>query len=142
MTSTIPEHEALACLKVLVALMKADGKIEPSERASLEGAIAGFELGAMVTVDSLLDAEIDVDAELAHITSPEARAQTYRSASFMVNADGRKVPSEIALLDRIAAATDVSSGDRASIDRVFVAQPKSKVAALVDSLGSLFRRRS
>jgi uncharacterized tellurite resistance protein B-like protein len=141
-TNTIPEHEAVACLKVLVALMKADGKIAPSERASLEGAIAGFELGGAISVDSLLDAEIDLDAELARITTPDARAQTYRSASFMVNADGRKVPAEVAMLERIAAATDVSSGDRASIDRVFTTQPKSKVGALVDSLGSLFRRRA
>ncbi len=137
----ISQDEALACLKVLVAVMKADGKIDPSERTSLAGAIAGFELGDAVTVDALLDADTDVDAELAKITSAAARAQTYRSASFMVNADGRKNPAELALLDRIAVATDVSTADRASIDRVFVAQPKSKVSAFVESLGGLFRKR-
>lgn len=137
----VPQHEALACLKVLVALMKVDGKVDPSERASLAGAIAGFEMGDMVTVESLLDAEIDVDAELAHITSPDGRAQTYRSASFMVNADGRKNPAELALLEKIAAATEVSGGDRASIDGLFASQPKSKVAAIAAAVSNLFRRK-
>jgi uncharacterized membrane protein YebE (DUF533 family) len=138
----VPEHEALACLKVLVAVMRADGKIEPSERASLAGAIAGFEMGDLVTVDSLLDAEIDVDAELAHIASAEGRAQTYRSASFMVSADGRKNAAELALLERIAAATETGSSDRASVDGLFAAQPKSRLGTFADAIGNLFRKKS
>lgn len=142
--ANIPEHEALACLKLLVAIMKVDGKVDAGERASLAGAIAGFELGELVSVDSLLDAEIDVDAELALVTSPEARGQLYRSASFMVNADNRKSPEELALLEKIATATDMSAADRASTDRLFSGQPpaKGKLAALVGSLGSLFRKRA
>lgn len=138
----VPEHEALACLKVLVAVMRADGQVDATERASLAGAIAGFDMGELVTVDSLLDAEIDVDHELSMITSDDGRAQTYRSASFMVNADGKKNPAEVTLLERIGAALSVSDGDRVSVDGLFAAQPKSRLAALTEAVGNLFRRKA
>lgn len=138
---SIAEQEAVACLRILVALMKADGKVDARERESLQGAVAGFQLGGQVDPDRLLDEDVDVGAELARIVSPDARAQTYRSASFMVHADGKRNPAEVDLLERIASALGTTADERSAVDRLFAAQPRSKSQAFVDALTGLFRSR-
>jgi hypothetical protein len=62
----IAEDEALACLKVLVALAKADGKVKADEKKSLAAAISRLELPLGITVDSLLAETVDVARELAN----------------------------------------------------------------------------
>src|SRR4051812_27428471 len=116
----IAEDEALASLKILVAMARADGVVHTDERRSLAAALESLELPRGVTVDALLGEDVDVEAELRQLTSPEAREQIFRSAYFMAFADGTCTKDEQLLLDRIAEATDPTAETRTSLDRVFV----------------------
>ncbi len=77
---SIAENEALASLKILVAIARADGTVHNDERRSLAAALESLELPGGTTVDRLLADPVDVAAELRKITSPEGRDQIYRSA--------------------------------------------------------------
>src|SRR5438105_602744 len=99
----IPESEASACLEILVAMMKADGRVDPAEKKSLRAALDALDMHG-ASVDLLLDAPVDVDAALTRITSAEGRDQAFRSAYFMAHADGRCGQAEADLLAKIEAA--------------------------------------
>ena len=135
----IAENEAIACLKILILLAEADGVVDDRERKSLAGAAEGFQMPD--SVERLLaDHDIDLATELAKITSDEAREQMYRSAFFMAHADDHASPEELAFLEQIAAVTKPSAALRASLDRTFTSQPKSRRGAFMEALGSLFKR--
>lgn len=114
---TIAEKEALACLRILVAIARADGTVHNDERKSLSAALESLELPGGVTVDTLLAEKPDVEEQLAQVTSTEAREQLYRSAYFMAHADGTCSKEEQVILDRIAEVTGV---DRSSLAGLFV----------------------
>jgi tellurite resistance protein len=137
----IPEAEANACMKVLVALAKADGRVHSDELRSLTAALSGLEVEPS-SLSVLLEEQVDVEAELAKIVSPEGRAQTYRSAYFLAYADGECSASEQAILETIAGVTTPSEQERNSLDRVFATAPKkSRYETLLEAVGGLFRRK-
>lgn len=119
---TIQENEAVASLRILAAIARADGSVHNDERKSLAAALESLELDKPIAVDDLLGGAegIDVSAELARLQSPEAREQIYRSAFFMAYADGSCTKEEQAILDLIAAATGVTAEARTSLERLFV----------------------
>jgi tellurite resistance protein len=119
----IHSDEANACVKVLVALAKADGRVHADELRSLTAAFSGLDVD-VASLRSLLDENIDVAAEVVKITSAEGREQTYRSAYFLAYADGECSASERAILEVIAAATVPSDEQRASLDRIFATMTK------------------
>jgi uncharacterized protein (DUF697 family)/tellurite resistance protein len=133
----IAENEAVASLRILVAIARADGTVHNDERKSLAAALESLELPGGVTIDKLLAEEVDLAAQLRELASSEAREQVYRSAYFMAYADGTCTKEEQALLDRIAAATEVTEETRLSLDRVFVGRAKggeapSTISAISD----------
>jgi tellurite resistance protein len=136
---TIAADEALACLNVLIAVAKADGKVKADERKSLAAAISGFELPPDTSVEALLAADIDVAAELAKVASSEAKEQVYRSAHFLANADGSSAPEEQALLARIEAATAPSDELRS---RLAALAASSARGSFVDSIRAFFRTKN
>ncbi len=119
---TIRDTEAVASLKILAAVARADGTIHNDERKSLAAALESLELEKPIPVDELLgsDRAIDVSAEIAKLESQDAREQIYRSAFFMAWADGSCTKEEQALLELIAAETGVTPEQRASLERLFV----------------------
>jgi uncharacterized protein (DUF697 family)/uncharacterized tellurite resistance protein B-like protein len=132
---SITETEALASLRILVAVAHADGTVHSDERRSLAAALEALELPRGLTVDALLAEEVDIDAQLAELSGEEAREQIYRSAYFMAHADGACSSEEQKLLDRIAEVTAVPPETRRSLDRIFVGRAKggeSKVAPITD----------
>ncbi len=126
---TIRENEAVASLKILAAIARADGTVHNDERKSLAAAFGGLEIQSMkVDVDALLaDAGIDGKKELAVLESPEAREQIYRSAFFMAHADGTCTKEEQEILDVIAAETGVTTDQRQSLDRIFTAPQRTSL---------------
>lgn len=120
----ISAAEAVASLKILAAVARADGSVHNDERKSLAAALESLPLEKPIAVDELLgtDQPIDVKAELARLASPEAREQIYRSAFFMAWADNSCTKEEQALLDLIAAETNVTPEQRTSLERLFVPQ--------------------
>lgn len=129
--------EAMACIKVLVAVMKADGNVDAGERRSLGNAVRALGVPSGVDVDELLQEEIDVGAELRKLTSRAARDHVFRSSYFMVHADGTKDAGEMALLDRIARETDAPAELRAHLDRMFAGTANVKLAAFAQALAGL-----
>lgn len=117
---TIAEKEALACLRILVAIARADGTVHNDERKSLAAALESLELPGGMTVDTLLAEKPNVDEQLALVTSLDARDQLYRSAYFMAYADGACTKEEQAILDRIAEVTGVDPASRNSLAGLFV----------------------
>jgi uncharacterized protein (DUF697 family)/tellurite resistance protein len=134
----IAENEALASLRILVAVARADGSIHNDERKSLAAALESLELPGGMTVEKLLAEDVDVTAQLRELKSAEAREQIYRSAYFMAYADGTCTKEEEALLAQIAVATDTTAETRTSLERIFVGRAKggeilTKVRAIEDS---------
>jgi uncharacterized protein (DUF697 family)/uncharacterized tellurite resistance protein B-like protein len=128
---TIRDIEAVASLKILAAVARADGTVHNDERKSLAAALESLDLEKPIPVDELLgtDKGIDIAAELGRLESPEAREQIYRSAFFMAYADGSCTREEQALLDLIAAETGVTAEQRAGLERLFV--PAAQRASLL-----------
>jgi uncharacterized protein (DUF697 family)/tellurite resistance protein len=116
----IAETEAVASLKILVAVARADGTVHHDERKSLAAALESLELPSGITVESLLAENVDVKAELGELLSNEAREQIYRSAYFMAYADGECTKEEQAILDEIAMSTGVTPEQKAALARLFV----------------------
>jgi uncharacterized protein (DUF697 family)/uncharacterized tellurite resistance protein B-like protein len=119
---TIAENEAVASLKILAAVARADGAVHNDERKSLAAALESLELDKPIAIEELLGSgeAIDIKAELAKLQSEEAREQIYRSAFFMAYADGSCTKEEQALLDLIAEETSVTTDQRKSLERLFV----------------------
>lgn len=119
---TIRDTEAVASLKILAAVARADGTVHNDERKSLAAALESLELDKPIAVEELLgtDEGIDVLDELKHLKSPEAREQIYRSAFFMAYADGTCTKEEQAILDLVAAETGVTPEARSALERLFV----------------------
>lgn len=113
------EAEALASLKVLVCVARADGKITPEEKHALEDALAGVKLPAGTTFASLLKENIDLDAEMKRIAAPEARDAAFNGAYAMAHADGHASPEEVALLDRVREGLKVPKDRATLLGRVF-----------------------
>ncbi len=102
---TIEISEAMACVRALVAVAKADGKITAEEREALAAAMAL--LPASSDLQPFLDETTDFEAVLQQIKTPEAREQLWQSAYSMLHADGTAAPEEQVLLDRMRASFQI-----------------------------------
>ena len=127
---SIAENEALASLRILVAMARADGTVHNDERKSLAAALESLELPGGMTVEKLLSEEVDVDAQLGELASADAREQIYRSAFFMAYADGACTKEESDLLEKIAAVTKPAPEQRAALERMFVGRATGGEAPL------------
>jgi uncharacterized protein (DUF697 family)/tellurite resistance protein len=129
-------EELFSGIKVLVALAQADGTIHAHERAAIENAIDGSDLPAGETVAALLESSIDLDAELARITTEDAKRRTFEAASAIVFVDGETTDDERTLLARIAKALGFDTGedkDRSQRFRRFTsAVPPSTITKVDD----------
>ncbi len=115
----ISQNEALASLRILVCVVKADGVIHEEEKKALSAALEGMELPGGVTVESLLDEKPELDEQLKLIESGDAREEMFRSAYTMAYADGACSPEEEAVLDRIGKAYEVPAEQRTVLNRLF-----------------------
>lgn len=113
------EKEALASLKILVAVAKADGKLHASERKSLEKVLSGGKLPAGTSVEALLKAKIDIADEVAKIESQEAKEATYAAAYTLANSDLDYSAEEKALLDEVRKGLDLPAARNTFFKRVF-----------------------
>lgn len=118
--------EVLAGVRVLVAIAQADGKIHADERLALEIALDSLDL----PVSSVLQEKIDLDAELAHITTAEGKKRCYDAACAFVFVDGHISPEERELLAHIAEKLDVADEGRASrFEKFQTAMPRAAEVA-------------
>jgi uncharacterized protein (DUF697 family)/uncharacterized tellurite resistance protein B-like protein len=127
--------ELLASLRVLRAMARADGVLHPEEWRALEEAIAQAGLEG-VTMKTLFDGEVDVNAELSKLESEDAKRATYQSAYALAHADHTCTPEEEALLELIAERLGIAEHDRSLVRRVLDEAADtvlpSHIAAIVD----------
>ena len=121
-------EELLSGIKVLVALAQADGTIHADERHAIESALDGVDLPEGTTAAALLEAVIDLDAELARITTEAVRTRTYDAACAIVYVDGEFSPEEREMLARVATAFGVKDADPGRFQGFKSAVPAPTVA--------------
>ncbi len=115
----LTEQQALAGLRVLVCVAKADGVLHDEEKKSLVAALEGVKLPGGTTLDGLLEEKNEVDELAKALGDDEARLETLKSAYGMAHADGNCSDDEQALLDKLQKAFSVSDDETAKIKSMF-----------------------
>jgi uncharacterized protein (DUF697 family)/tellurite resistance protein len=106
---TLPPQEALAGIKVLIFMARADGIFRVEEEQILLETYETLGLPPEVSLLDLVREDIDLEAELAHITTPAAREQVYAAALALACADRNRSPEEREVLARIKNAFAVAT---------------------------------
>ncbi|MCX7806009.1 MAG: TerB family tellurite resistance protein [Planctomycetota bacterium] len=114
----VTEREAVACLKIVVAMAKADGKLEEAEKRALEEAIKDLKIAGVPNVENLLEEQVNLDAEVSVLASRDARMLAYESACSMAMADGECSQEEQRLLDRLKKDLKISDRNASILTRV------------------------
>lgn len=95
-------QKALAGVRALVCVARADGRLDPDERTALERALAELDLPAedKPTVDELVGAPISLDEQL-DLLDEDARRAVHDAGWVLAHADGDATSAELAVLERI-----------------------------------------
>jgi len=112
------EREALAALKILIAVAKVDGVLRESERHAIEDALDGVKLPDGVTLDALVATPIALEEEIAAIRSKTVRTETYWAAVSLANVDGQYSKEEKRILLRLRDAFDIDSSQPGLLDEL------------------------
>jgi len=115
----VNESEALACMKLVVCLAKADGSLAPEERGVFEDTMRDLHLPKGTTAQGLLDGKYDAAALIAEITSKDARDAAFQSCFAMAYADRTCLPEEQAILNQIEKAWVVPKETKGIFGRMF-----------------------
>jgi len=111
------DSTSLATLEFIIAIARADGVVQASEREIVETFAEGV-LPAGTSLTALLEAPVDVDGILRRITTPEARERAFEAGYTMAKADGTCSPEEQAILDRAKAAWEIGDAKVNTLDRL------------------------
>jgi len=127
------QQEALASLRLLVCLAKADGDISEPEQTVLSEALE--QLGpssTSMTLEQLIAENMSVSDLLPQISMPDAQQAVYNAAQALAEQDGVH-PAQQQILDQMQANFQISAIDQAKSE---IAQPdQSKLETA--SYGSL-----
>jgi uncharacterized protein (DUF697 family) len=108
-------HEALAGIRLMICMAKADGVFKPDERYTLEDELAGAALPDGLTVEKLLEENNDPAALAEQIKSPEARDFTYASVYALAYCDRELAEAEEKLLSILRAAWGIKKDEDAAL---------------------------
>lgn len=115
----IHQDEALACVKLVVCIAKADGKLAPEEEHVLQESIESMSLPAGTTAKALLAGRYDVAALVKEIKSPDARDAAYSACYTMAYADAHYDKAEQAILEQMEKAWEVPKEKKNLFGRIF-----------------------
>ena len=140
----VKPHEAIAGLKLLVCLAKADGKMHPGEVKILTEAWQKAQqistLPEDVTIENILAEDIQVEDILPQIVTPKIQTVLYKAAYVLAKIDGI-APEEQIILDKIAASFQIedrdSLGNSNSIAELAVQSPHDFIEAIAAQLVSV-----
>lgn len=132
-------NEAKACLRALVAVAKADGRITDDELAALVSTLGT--LPGSSDLAPYLAEKVDFDQLLAEITSPQAREQLWQSAYGMVHADGKATSEEQKLLDRMRTTFKLDDANVSTTQRVFEEAKDTLLPSNIDPINDPARRQ-
>lgn len=132
-------NEGAACLRALVAVAKADGKITAEERAALDTAIGS--LPEPGDLQRYLDEDPDFDKLLGEIRSAEAREQLWQSAYGMIHADGTASPEEQELLDKIRTSFQIDEAKVSTTKRLFEETKDTLLPSNIEAISDPVKRQ-
>jgi len=114
------EQEAIAAIRVVGAVARADGKVSEEEKIAFRQAVAEFnpKLPDGTDVEKLLGEESDLDADLAAIKSPVMRKAVFDTAVAMSLVDGESSSDENKVLARVRSAfAESTTGEPSLLER-------------------------
>jgi uncharacterized protein (DUF697 family)/uncharacterized tellurite resistance protein B-like protein len=141
---SVGPREALAGLRLLVAVARADERFDEVEQKVLRAAIAAIDPSALppdFRESTLFDEPIDLDAELAVLARSPRRVDVYRSAFSVAWSDGERAPSERAILERARRALDIAPSVDRELGRLFEEPPRPDEAPAVSRVEDDDERR-
>jgi uncharacterized membrane protein YebE (DUF533 family) len=122
LTGDAAERRSKALLKAMIAAAKADGHVDPTERASIQSAV--HRLGLDEDVQLMIEAELERPLSPADVAaaadSPEAAAEMYLASLFVIDTQD---PAERTYLDDLAGAL--------GLDAALVSELEAKAGATV-----------
>lgn len=91
------DRKTLAGFRILVAIARADGRLEDAEMSALRDALGAH--GALL--DRLISEDIDVDVEVAALGDEVTRERVYRAGFALAHADDHMAHDEVGILEKV-----------------------------------------
>ena len=140
----VEPQEAIAGLKLLVCLAKADGKMHPEETKILTEAWKKAQqlstLPEDVTIENILAEDIQIEEILPKIVTPKVQRVLYKTAYVIAKIDGI-IPEQRIILDKIAANFQLESQDSIvnddSLTELAIQSPHDLIEAIAAQLVSV-----
>ena len=140
----VEPQEAIAGLKLLVCLAKADGKMHPEETKILTEAWKKAQqlstLPEDITIESILAEDLQIEEILPKIVTPKVQSILYKTAYVIAKIDGI-IPEQRIILDKIAANFQLESQDSIvnddSLTELAIQSPHDLIEAIAAQLVSV-----
>lgn len=140
----VEPQEAIAGLKLLVCLAKADGKMHPEETKILTEAWKKAQqlstLPEDVTIENILAEDIQIEEILPKIVTPKVQRVLYKTAYVIAKIDGI-IPEQRIILNKIAASFQLESQDSImnddSLREIAIQSPHDLIEAIAAQLVSV-----
>ncbi len=132
--------EAIAGLRVLIGMAKADGVLRDEERVVLEQAFHDVQLPDGVDLQWLLDEPVDLDSVLKQLTSEHARAHAYAAAYALACADGDCSTAERDLLIRVRDTLGIDPTHDEHLSRLFLPPHQQRGTSQTPTLDAMARQ--
>lgn len=132
---TMSQSEAVASLHVLVAVAQADKELHDEEQKAIQSALDATGLSDVIGAKEIFEDTFDLDEQVALLSTPEARDETYKSAYSLAFADGDCSEEEKALLAQLRKKLAISEARDRELDRLFkekLAEKKSYFTFIED----------
>jgi nucleotide-binding universal stress UspA family protein/uncharacterized protein (DUF697 family)/tellurite resistance protein len=129
--------EAIARLKVLICVAKADGTLDRQEKLQLESIVQQSQLPDHLTLEQLTTEPIDLAQELAQIIAIEEQETTYYAAYLLANLSTEYASEEHTIIRQIISTFNLSSERvrqlKALVDQSCNVQGAGKVQFIEDA---------
>lgn len=132
-------QEATACVRALVAIAKADGKITAEERETLMTALSA--LPASSDLQPFLDATFDFDQVLSEVKTPQAREQLWQSAYSMIHAEGTASPEEERLVELMRTSFQIGDATVSTTRRLLDETKDTLLPSHIEAISDPARRQ-
>lgn len=136
------ETESVASLKLLVAMAQADGTLQAEEKEAISGALANVKIAGLSSADALFAEKINVDAEIAKLSSDDARNSTYQAVYSLAYADGTCTKEEQALLDTLKTKLKIAEEKSSMLGRIFSEAKDTMLVGTIDAINDPAKRNA
>lgn len=115
----VSEQEAVANFRVMILVAKAGGRtLDADDRHALDSAFHGLHMPVGVTLQTLLNEENNLDAQLRQIQSHEAQEACYHSAYAIAHLHGDGDAAELKVLSQIKSTFKLSDEKTSLMSRL------------------------